>query len=82
VLIAAKKGVLSKVSRFSYFIKVLANSTTAEANIYKAKLENIFNCGFVTIVKHECKPCTIINNSDSAGNPQWFNINTSNINWI
>jgi hypothetical protein len=59
---------------------VLANITTAEANIYKAELENIFNRRFVTIVEHECKPCTIVNNSNSARNPQWFNVNTSNTN--
>ncbi len=52
----------------------------AEANIYKAELENIFNCRFVIIVEHECKLCTIVNNPDSAGNLQWFNVNTSNIN--
>jgi hypothetical protein len=69
-LIAVKKGVLSKVLWFSYFIKVLANTTTAEANIYKAELENIFNCGFVTIVKHEYKSCAIVNNPDSDRNLQ------------
>jgi hypothetical protein len=47
---------------------VLANTITAEANIYKAKLENIFNYVFATIVKHECKPCTIVNDSNSTRN--------------
>jgi hypothetical protein len=68
-LIDVKKGVLSKVSQFSYFIEMPANTTTAEANIYKAELENIFNHGFVMIVEHECRLCAIVNNSDSAGNP-------------
>jgi hypothetical protein len=81
VLIAAKKGVLLKVLRFSYFIEVLANTITAEANIYKAKLKNIFNYRSVMIVKHECKQCAIVNDPNSARNLQWFNVNTSDTNW-
>jgi hypothetical protein len=38
-LIAVKKGDLLKVLWFLYSIKVLANTTTADANIYKAKLK-------------------------------------------
>jgi 2,3-bisphosphoglycerate-independent phosphoglycerate mutase len=60
---------------------VLANTTMAEANIYKAELENIFNHRFVMIVEHECKSCAIVNDPNSDGNPQWFNVNTSDINW-
>jgi hypothetical protein len=57
-----------KVPQFSYSIKVLTNIITAEANIYKVELENIFNCRFITIIEHKCKPCVIINNFDFARN--------------
>jgi hypothetical protein len=81
----AKSGLLDRehiTTNLVKFIKVLTNITTAEANIYRAELENIFNGRSVTIVEHKCKPCAIVNDSDSAGNLQWFNVNTSDTNWI
>jgi hypothetical protein len=81
VLMRAKRGVLSKVPSFLYSIEVLANTSTAEASIYRAKLENIFNNGCVQIVSHPVKPCALINDSDTDETPNWYTIHSSNNEW-
>ena len=43
VFMHVKQGVVFKVPMFSYSIEVLANTSTAEASIYRTELKNIFN---------------------------------------
>ncbi len=81
VLMRAKRGVLSKVPSFSYSIEVLANTSTAEASIYRAELENIFNNGCVQIVPHPVKPCALINDPDTDETPNWYTVHSSDSEW-
>jgi hypothetical protein len=79
-LIQAKKGVVSKVLIFLYFIKVLANITTCKASVYCAKLKHIFNKGYIKILIDKKYSCAVINDLDSLKNPCYYNMNISNNN--
>ena len=81
VLMHAKRGVVSKVLTFSYLIEVLANTSTAEASVYRAELENIFNNGSVRIEPHSVKPCALINDPDENETPNWYTVHFSDKEW-
>ena len=77
VFMCVKQVVVSKVPMFSYLIEVLANTLTAEASVYRAELENIFNNGLVWIEPHSVKLCALINNPDENKTPNWYTVHFS-----
>ncbi len=79
--IQAKHGDISKVPLLSHSIESLANTTSVEANIYRAQLINIFNNGFVEVISHMVWLCAVVSEPDKQGVSSYFTVNSSDSEW-